>query len=149
MSKGSPKRQNTKPKSKHRKPKPQISKFSFQPRPLNKTSKACLKGYPKGKSQHFHPNPQGGGVNFQWETALQTSQKPPDFLYFDLTDPMVPNLANVFYWVGSQRQFREENEAKMAILSYFGIFVQVSNLSYILPSKYYANKSSGNCLYLY
>ena len=54
-----------------------------------------------------------------------------------------------FYWVGSQRQFREENEAKMAILSYFDIFVQVSNLSRILPSEYYETKSSGNCLCLY
>ena len=54
-----------------------------------------------------------------------------------------------FYWVGSQRQFREENEAKMAILSYFDIFVQVSNLSHILPSEYYETKSSGNCLCLY
>ena len=52
----------------------------------------------------FNPIKTGGGVkftwptqnfNFQWETALQTPQKPPDFLYFDLTDPMVPNLANV------------------------------------------------------
>ena len=28
----------------------------------------------------------------------------------------------------------------MALLSYFGIFVQFSNLSYILPSEYYGNK---------
>ena len=54
-----------------------------------------------------------------------------------------------FYWVGSQRQFCEENQAKMAILSYFDIFVQVSNLSHILPSEYYETKSSGNCLCLY
>ena len=31
-----------------------------------------------------------------------------DFLHFNLTNPMVPNLANVFYQVGSQRKFREE-----------------------------------------
>ena len=53
----------------------------------------------------INPIKTGGGVkftwptqnfNFQWETALQTPQKPPDFLYFDLTDPMVPNLSDVF-----------------------------------------------------
>ena len=88
--------------------------------------------------------------NFQWETALQTPQKPPDFLYFDLTDPMVPNLADVFIlgWI-SGTDSRGAYQAKMAIFSYFDIFAQVSNLSYILPSKYYATQSSEGCLYLY
>ena len=97
----------------------------------------------------------GGGVkftwptqnfNFQWETALQTPQKPPDFLYFDLTDPMVPNLADVFIlvWI-SGTDSRGAYQAKMAIFSYFDIFAQVSNLSYILPSECYASKSSRKC----
>ena len=37
----------------------------------------------------------------------------------------------------------------MAILSYFDIFAQVSNFSYILASEDYATKSSRKCLYLY
>ena len=69
-------------------------------------------------------------IKFQWETA----QKPPDFLYFDLTDPMVTNLADY-----------HEELTKRKWLFYRILTLSVLNLSYILPSEYYATKSSGKC----
>ena len=41
------------------------------------------------------------------------------------------------------------HKAEMAILSYFDIFAQVSNLSCIFPSECYATKRSRKCLYVY
>ena len=42
---------------------------------------------------------------FIWKLASNT-MKLLDFLHFNLTNPMVPNLAHVFYRIWSQEQFR-------------------------------------------
>ena len=73
-----------------------------------------------------------------------------DFIHFDLTNPMVPNLAHVFFRGGSQGQFHEKlTRVKMAILSNLDIWTQTSNSSDALLSAFYVTKSVIKCLYIY
>ena len=59
-----------------------------------------------------------------WKWASNVT-KLLDFIHFDLTNPMVPNLAHVFFPGGSQEPFREEfTRAKMAVLSNLDILTQ-------------------------
>ena len=72
-----------------------------------------------------------------------------DFLHFDLTNPMVPNLSNEFLsgWV-SGTVSRGTHQVKIAIFTDFDIFGHFLNVSGIPQNDPYASKSAGYCLYI-
>ena len=100
----------------------------------------------------------GGGKNAPPGTKIKISSwkwasnvtKLLDFIHFDLTNPMVPNLAHVFFRGGSQGPFCEElTRVKIAFLSNLDFFTQTLNSSDALLSAFYATKSVIKCLYIY